>query len=117
MTSFETSPERTLVINMLAGGVGMDFHYIDDVLILERQWSSADEEQFEFRFYNPDKSIKDRPTNIEYIIAKGTIDEWFYDLVESKRRIFGETLASQWSLQADSGSFRELMEKTLSHRL
>ncbi len=117
MTSFESSPERTLVINMLAGGVGMDFHYIDDVLILERQWSSADEEQFEFRFYNPDKSIKDRPTNIEYIIAKGTIDEWFYDLVESKRRIFGETLASQWSLQADSGSFKELMEKTLSHRL
>lgn len=117
MRTFETSPERTLVINMLAGGVGMDFHYVNDVLILERQWSSADEEQFEFRFYNPDRSIKNVPTNIEYIIAKGTIDEWFYDMVEEKRQIFGETLASEWSLTNDSSSFRDLMGKTLSHRL
>jgi SNF2 family DNA or RNA helicase len=117
MTEFESNAERCLVINMLAGGVGMDFHYVSNVVILERQWSSADEEQFEFRFYNPDKSIKTAPTNIEYVIAKGTIDEWFYDLVEEKRRIFGETIGTNWNLQADTQSFKMLLEKTVANRL
>lgn len=117
MTRFESSPERCLVINMLAGGVGMDFHYVNNVLILERQWSSADEEQFEFRFYNPDKSIKTAATNIEYVIAKGTIDEWFYDMVEEKRQIFGETIGTNWSLSGDPTSFKQLVEKTVANRL
>lgn len=117
MRTFETNAERALVINMLAGGVGMDFHYVNNILILERQWSSADEEQFEFRFYNPDKSIKTAPTNIEYVIAKGTIDEWFYDMVEEKRVIFGETIGTNWSLQSDPQSFKMLLEKTVANRL
>ncbi len=117
MTKWEHMPEQVLVINMLAGGVGCDFHYCDNVLILERQFTSTDEEQFEFRFYNPDKSIKDRPTNVEYVLAKGTIDEWFYNLVEGKRRIFGETLGTNWSLADDPTSFKELLEQTLGNRL
>jgi SNF2 family DNA or RNA helicase len=117
MTKFENSPERILIINMLAGGVGMDFHYCNNVLILERQWNSADEEQFEYRFYNPDKSIKTASTNVEYIIAKGTIDEFFYDMVEEKRAIFDETIANNWSLQTDQDSFKQLMERTVSSRL
>jgi SNF2 family DNA or RNA helicase len=118
MTMFEKSPERVLVINMLAGGVGMDFHYCNNVLILERQWSSADEEQFEFRFYNPDKSIMgNRSTNIEYILAKGTIDEWFYDMVEEKRIIFGETIGNNWNIETDPTSFRQLIEQTVGNRL
>lgn len=117
MRNFETGAERICILNMLAGGVGMDFHYVDNVLILERQWSSADEEQFEFRFYNPDKSIKNRSTNIEYIIAKGTIDEWFYNMVEEKRVIFGETISNNWDIGKDASSFKELLEETVSHRL
>lgn len=118
MREFETAKQQVLIINMLAGGVGMDFHYCHNVIILERQWSSADEEQFEFRFYNPDKSIMgEHQTNIEYIIAKGTIDEWFFDLVESKRRIFGETISTNWSIDSDSQSFKMLLEKTVSNRL
>jgi len=117
MTKWEHSSEQILVINSLAGGVGMDFHYCDNILVLERQWSAADEEQFEFRFYNPDKSIKDRPTSVEYVIAKGTIDEWFYDLVEEKRKIFGETLGTNWSLNDDPSSFKDLIRQTVSNRL
>lgn len=117
MQHWQHAKEQILIINMLAGGVGMDFHYCNNVLILERQWNSPIEEQFEFRFYNPDLSIKKDPTNIEYIIAKGTIDEWWHDMVESKRRVFGETVANHWELSSDSSSFRELMERTLAGRL
>lgn len=117
MRKFETSHEQILIINMLAGGVGMDFHYCDNALIAERQWSSADEEQFEFRFYNPDPSIKTRPTNIEYVVAKGTIDQFFYEMVEEKRAIFGETISNNWSVQDDPTSFKQLIERTVASRL
>lgn len=117
MKSFEHSPEQLLIINMLAGGVGMDFHYIDNVLIAERQWNSADEDQFEYRFYNPDKSIKDRPTQVEYIIAKGTVDQFFHDMIEDKREIFGETIANNWSITTDENSFKNLMQRVVANRL
>ncbi len=118
MTSFEHDHNHVLLINMLAGGVGMDFHYCPNVLCLERQWSYADEEQFEYRFYNPDKSIMgDRSTNIEYPICEGTTDEFFYDLVEQKRVIFGETLSKNWDLMNDSDSFKNLLERTVGSRL
>ena len=117
MTGFETSAEQILIINMLAGGVGMDFHYCDNVLIAERQWNSADEEQFEFRFYNPDPTIKTRPTNVEYIIIKGGIEQFFYEMVEDKRVILGETIGTNWSLQDDPMSFRQLMEQTMGARM
>jgi len=120
---FEKAPERILVLGMMAAKEGLELVYIPNALVLEREWSSADEEQFEYRFYNPDleylakRGLENKRTTIEYIIAKGTIDEWFYDLVEEKRRIFGETLGSNWSLQDDAGSFKELIERTVSHRL
>lgn len=117
MRDFETSSRRILIINMLAGGVGMDFHYCNNVLILERQWSAADEEQFEFRFYNPDLKIAAAPTTAEYVVIKGSIEQFFYELVESKRSIFGETVSNHWSLDQDGTSFRELCEQTVGSRL
>lgn len=114
---FEKPEHRVAVLSMMAAGVGMDFHYCNNVIVMERQWSSADEEQFEYRFYNPDKSIKTSGTDIEYIVVKGTIDGFFYDMVEEKRKIFGETLGTNWSITSDASSFKELMERTVSSRL
>ncbi len=115
--NYATMPQRVGILNMLAGGVGCDFHEIDTVLILERQWSSADEEQFEFRFYNPDLKIKSRSTNIEYILAKGTLDEWWFDMIEDKRKVFGEVIANHWDLTQDNGTFKDLLERTIGGRL
>jgi SNF2 family DNA or RNA helicase len=115
--NWEHSNKQFLIINMLAGGVGMDFHYCDNVLVLERQWNSEIESQFEFRFYNPDMSIKKNPTNVEYVIAKGTLDEWWYDMVESKRRNVGELIYNSWNVERDTDSFRALVERTVSSRL
>ncbi len=135
MKGFQTSTDRVCLMNMLAGGVGLDMYYVENCLIAERQWSSADEEQFEARFFNPDMAmVHDRlnsmpspsrfysqaapkVTNIEYIIAKGTIDEFFQNMVEQKREIFGETIANDWDLTKSADSFRELMEKTVAGRL
>jgi SNF2 family DNA or RNA helicase len=117
MRNWEHSNKQFLIINMLAGGVGMDFHYCDNVLVLERQWNSEMESQFEFRFYNPDLSIKKNSTQVEYILAKGTLDEWWYDMVEAKRQVVGETVYNNWDLQSDQSTFKQLVEKTVGSRL
>jgi len=128
-----TSPERVCAINMLAGGVGMDFWYVENVLILERQWSSAYEDQFEKRFYNPDIPMmrermkswlgdrwpdnENKITNVEYLVARGTIDEFFYDLVETKRDIIHQTIDNDWHVESDPATWREFMMKVVSSRL
>lgn len=121
---FEKAPEQLLLLGMMAAKEGIELPYIDTALVMEREWTSTEEEQFEFRFYNPSKDYlksrglnENRTTTIEYIIAKGTIDSFLYDLVEEKRAIFGETISNNWSLDQDGGSFRELMERTLAGRL
>jgi SNF2 family DNA or RNA helicase len=120
---FEKSPEQILILGMQAAKEGIELVYLNDAIVVEREWSSAEEEQFEYRFYNPNqeylekRGLFNKRTDIEYILAKGTIDEFFYDLVEEKRRIFGETISKNWSIEQDNGSFKTLMERTLASRL
>jgi SNF2 family DNA or RNA helicase len=120
---FETSPEQVLVLGMMAAKEGIELVYLDSALVLEREWTSADEEQFEYRFYNPDlgylksKGLENKITNIEYILAKGTVDEFMHDLVEEKREVFGETIGTNWNLLQDKQSWKNLVERTISSRL
>lgn len=118
MRAWEHSNRQFLIINMLAGGVGMDFHYCDNVLVLERQWNAETERQFEFRFYNPDKSIKTRPTTVEYVLCKDTFEAWWYGMLEEKIKNVDPLVYNNWDLQKDkSSSFRDLMEMTVAGRL
>jgi hypothetical protein len=124
MTHFQATPERICVFNMLAGGVGMDFPYVPKIIVLERAWSFADEQQFEFRFYNPDKGLYEsrgidpnKVTDVEYIIAKGTLDEWWYNMIEAKKVIQGQTIGTNWDIKTTPGLFKELIQETLLHRL
>lgn len=117
MRSWESSTRQFLIINMLAGGVGMDFHYCDNVLVLERQWNAETERQFEFRFYNPDKSIKNRPTTVEYVLCKDTFEAWWYGMLEEKSRNVDPLVYNNWDLEKDTTTLRDLMEMTVSKRL
>jgi SNF2 family DNA or RNA helicase len=111
---FTNDPQkRVLIVNMLAGGVGLNLQVCNNVLVLERQWNAADEEQFEGRFHRQGQPL---PVLAEYMIAKGTIDEYFSNLVESKRQICGETLDG-WDFTSDPNALRDLVDQTLSHKL
>jgi len=54
---------------------------------------------------------------VEYIICRGTLDEWFYDLIESKKQAVGETVYNNFDLETDTDSFRQLVERTVGARL
>ena len=110
---FQELENRVCVLNMLAGGYGLNLQFCHDSLILERQWNSADEEQFESRFHRDGQKY---PVNIVYLVAFGTIDQFFHDLVEEKRQMFGETIQG-WKISGDHTAMRQLAEKAILHKL
>lgn len=110
---FKRPERRVLVINELAGGIGLNLQMCANTLILERQWNSADEEQFESRFHRNGQTL---PVVADYLIATGTIDEWFHNMVEEKRKIFGETI-SNWQFTNDANSIREMFNQSVSNPL
>lgn len=74
-----------LVINGLAGGVGLDgLQSCANALILERQWNSALEEQFEGRLH---RNGQKNAVMATYPLARGTLDEYFHDRVYKTRNI------------------------------
>ncbi len=108
VTRFNNGESRVLVINMIAGGEGLNLQSCANALILERQWNSADEEQFEGRFH---RNGQVNAVKCTYMIAAGTIDEFFHDMVLRKRQILGETLSRDWTFTDDASSIKELTEK------
>ena len=112
---FNAGHNRLLIINMLAGGVGLNLQSCSNALVLERQWNSADEEQFESRFHRDGQK---KPVNCTYMIAKGTIDEWFHRMVIEKRRIFQESVGgNEFDLLQDEQSMMDLAQMTVTHKL
>lgn len=118
MTNWQNDDKPYLIINMLAGGVGMDFHYCDYAMILERQWNVETERQFEFRFYNPDLKINPNPTTIEYVLVNGSFEEFWYNMLEEKRQNVDPLVYNNYNPENDTGvSFRGMMEATVSARM
>jgi SNF2 family DNA or RNA helicase len=109
--AFGKLENRVLIVNMLAGGVGLNLQCCANTLVLERQWSAADEEQFESRFH---RNGQKKAVVAEYMGATGTIDQWFHELVEEKRQIFGETIQG-WELISDRTSLKDLAIKTVNN--
>jgi SNF2 family DNA or RNA helicase len=104
-----------MLLSTQAAAEGLNLQFCSDCLIMERQWNPSTEEQAEARFTRPG-STADR-VNAHYLIAAGTIDDFFTELVEIKRRNVAQTLDGQefeWdekSLMAELG--RVAMEKGL----
>lgn len=87
---------RIMIASTLAAGEGLNLQFCSDAIMLERQWNPANEEQAEGRFHRFGQQY---PVSITYMIASETIDEYFTELVESKRAIVTSTMDSkeiQW---------------------
>lgn len=116
--AFNSGRSRLLIINELAGGVGLNLqHACHHFVALERMWNSADEEQFEARF---DRDGQKYPVEGIYPIAAGTIDEWFHEMVATKRKIFHETMGDKnadFAIESDEEFLNELVQRTLAGKL
>lgn len=82
---------RILLASTLASGEGLNIQFCADCIVVERQWNPANEEQAEGRFIRIGQLL-DKVT-ATYLVAVGTIDEYFASLVEQKRSIFKSTMS------------------------
>lgn len=98
-------------LSIKAAGEGIDGlqYAARKAYIFERQWNGADEVQFEYRL----RRIGQRyPVDIEYTIAAGTVDEFFDDMVEYKRKI--TTQVEDEDYQTNPAFLKELAERVIA---
>lgn len=96
ISQFRDEDYRVMIASTKAGGEGLNIQFCSDAIMLERQWNPPDEVQAEDRFH---RFGQNRKVDITYMIATETIDEYFTELVESKRAIIASTMDNkeiQW---------------------
>lgn len=103
---FEVNPQRRILISIFTEGVNLQF--CSDAVLLERQWNPANEENYaEDRFH---RFGQKNNVSITYMIATGTIDDFFTELVEVKRARFAATVDNKSIEWNESSLMKELAE-------
>lgn len=98
---------RICVASTLAAGEGLNMQFCSDCIMMERQWNPANEEQAEGRFLRIGQANDVIAT---YMIAAGTIDEFFTELVEQKRAIVAATMDNKEIPWDQQSLLKELMD-------
>jgi len=105
---FKSDASRRLMLaSTLAAGEGLNLQFCSDAVILERQWNPANEEQVEARFHRFGQLNN---VSITYMLASGTIDEYFTELVEIKRAIIAATMDKKEIAWDQQSLMKELAE-------
>lgn len=105
---FQATGNRIMIASTLASGEGLNLQFCSDALIVERQWNPANEEQAEGRFVRIGQAASS--VNACYLVAVGTVDEFFSELVEKKRAIVANTLDGKEYVWEESNIMKELAE-------
>lgn len=92
---------RLIVLNYKSGGVGLTLTAASNVLFVEQPWTAAACNQAEDRAH---RNGQKNAVNCVYLLGKGTIDEYIYNLIQTKREISNGV----------TGTDEETQEKTLS---
>lgn len=91
IAKFKDGPDRVLMLSTLAHGESLNLQFLSDSILHERQWNPANEDQaISGRFRRLGQEAK--AINCHILIAVGTIDEYFAELVEKKREYVDASL-------------------------
>jgi SNF2 family DNA or RNA helicase len=112
--AFQSGTSRILIASTLAAGEGVDGiqNVCSDIVILERQWNPANEEQVEGRIERMGQLASNLTST--YMVATGTIDEFFAEIVERKRVYVANTLDGVVGLKWDESSIMKELAESLS---
>jgi SNF2 family DNA or RNA helicase len=108
---FRDGKNRITIAATKAAGEGLNLQFCSDAIILERQWNPANEEQAEARFH---RFGQINSVSITYMIASGTIDEYFTELVEQKRAIVASAMDNKEIKWDQQSLMKELAEMLVS---
>jgi SNF2 family DNA or RNA helicase len=105
--TFQDSDNRVMIASTQAAGEGLNLQFCSDAVMLERQWNPPREEQAEARFH---RFGQKNSVSVTYMIASGTIDEYFTELVEKKRAIILQTMDNKEIMWEENSLMKELVE-------
>lgn len=100
--AFNQATGTILIASTGAAGEGVTIKNCNDVIMAERQWNPASEEQAEARPIH--KETKDTKINVVYVTAVGTIDEMLANIVGRKRAAINSVLSGDTSIPWDADS-------------
>ena len=87
-----------------AGKEGLDLYASSHLIMVERLWTPADEEQIEARLH---RNGQKNAVTVHYLIAKGTVDERLDAIVRDKRREFENLIESDIIREVYMGELAE----------
>ena len=85
----EDSKLRVMIIST-AGAEGIDLYSASNLIMLERLFTPAKEEQIEARLHRLGQRY---PVTVWYLLARDTYDERMAEIVERKRKVIGEVIS------------------------
>lgn len=95
--SFQNNPKVQIIIcSIKAAGVGITLTASSRVAFVELPWHSADTDQCEDRAYRIGQKNSVQCT---YFIGKNTIDEYIYEIIESKRGVANDVTGTKDDVQ------------------
>lgn len=110
---FKDNPKkRILIASTLGFGEGLNLQFCSDCIILERQWNPSNEGQAEARFPRPGSTASS--ITVHYLVAVGTVDEFFAEIVERKRVIVDSTLSGEAAAEWDQSSIMKELTAILA---
>jgi len=110
---FKESDARIIILSTLSHGESINLQFIADSILHERQWNPSNEDQaISGRFRRIGQEAKKIRCSIP--VALGTIDEYFVDMVESKRVMMNEALSGKsadvnWNQSGFMGELAEMI--------
>lgn len=94
---FQNNPEeQEIICGIKAAGVGVTLTAASRAGAVELPWHAADADQIEDRFHRIGQK---NSVHFTYFIGKDTIDEWNYELIESKRGVADTITGNQDDIQ------------------
>lgn len=107
-TDFQTREDcKLVVLQIQAGGVGINLTAASNVAFIELAWTPADLEQAEDRVWGRIDNL--HGANIWYLMTENSIDTDMYEVIDAKRQVVHATLDGSQVGQHDV--LREMVEK------
>lgn len=103
--SFQNGNSQLIICSIKAAGVGLTLTASSNVAFVEFPWTFADCQQCEDRAHRIGQ--KDNVT-CYYLIGRGTIDRTLYNIIQKKKSIANQIMASNDDIPTDEMYFDEL---------
>jgi SNF2 family DNA or RNA helicase len=110
VAKFQTDPNiHYLVASTAAASESLDITAAGSTIFVDLMWTPMAHHQAEGRAYG--RMNDPHPIDSYYVIAKDTIDEWIWELLNSKLAMFGEVVDAAEAARGDESIVKDLIKR------